>query len=142
MTLSDNIDSLKKDFLPIQSDSIAIYKKILEIGNQYKGPDITQFQHSDTVKGCQSLMYMKSRHAEGKIYFDIFSDALISKGVAAILVSAYSGETPETILKNKPSFLKDLGITESLSPSRSNGALALFTKMQQSAIYHLTKVKL
>lgn len=129
-------------FLPLGEDSMAIYKMILEIGGNYKGPDISQFQHTDVVKGCQSLMYLKSKSSNGKIYFDIYSDALVSKGIATILINVYSGETPETILQTKPHFLKDLNIAESLSPSRSNGALALFTKMQQASIYHLTNVKL
>lgn len=140
MTILDKITALEQKFRPLK-DSISIYQKIIEIGRGYKGLDLTEFSPLDIIKGCQSLMYLKCTEKNGKLYFDLYSDALISKGIAAILAEIYSDEEPEAILKSKPSFLKDLNISTSISPSRANGALAVFTKMQQYALYYLTHSK-
>ncbi len=86
------------------------------------------------VSGCQSIMYLHGEMREGKIYFAAASDALISAGLAAIMLEAYNGQTPETILKVPPSFLEELGISTSLTPGRANGLASLYLKMKQEAL--------
>lgn len=142
MSLEHNIKKLNDLFTPLKGNTEAIYKLILEFGSNYTHLPPSEFHPEHIVKGCQSLMYLKSKIDNNRMYFDIYSDALISKGIAALLVSVYSGQSPETLLKSKPDFLKEFGIIDSLSPSRSNGALSLFTKMQQSAIFYLTSKKI
>jgi cysteine desulfuration protein SufE len=86
------------------------------------------------VEGCQSLLHLHSELNEGRMTFKADSDALISKGLAALLLFYYEGESPETILKCKPTFLEKLGIIQSLSPTRAGGVASLYVKMQKQAL--------
>lgn len=113
------------------------YKKIIELGaslpfypSEYKIPE-------KIVSGCQSIMYLHVSIENGQLFFLAESEALISKGLAALLISVYNGEAPEVILKCPPFFLDELGIHASLSPSRSNGLASLFLRMKQEALNFL-----
>ena len=123
-------DEIKKIFAACSSPE-SRYEKIIELGRQLPPLHSSARIPDNLVPGCQSIMYLESILKDGKIYFNADSEALISKGLAALLIKAYSGETPETILKCPPTFLTDIGI--SLSPARSNGLASLFLKMQQQA---------
>jgi cysteine desulfuration protein SufE len=114
------------------------YKKILELGHQLPSFDVEQKQACNLVEGCQSLMYAHITFIEGKLDFTVFSEALISKGLAALLYIVYNQQPAEIILKNPPLFLKELGIITSLSPSRASGVASLFSKLQKAAIKFLT----
>lgn len=110
------------------------YQKIMEWGreltkldNQFKTPE-------NRVKGCQSTLFLHTFRHEGLLFFEGESDALISAGLAAILIKVYSGETPETILKCPPSYLEELGISASLTPSRANGLYSIHLRMKQEAL--------
>jgi len=89
---------------------------------------------SSLVKGCQSVMHLHGELIDGKIFFQADSDALISKGLAALLVYLYDGETPETILKAPTTILAELNIQSLLSPSRANGFISLYQKIKMIAI--------
>lgn len=86
------------------------------------------------VKGCQSTMYLQSELKEGKVFFNVDSDALISKGLAALLIHVYSGESPESILKCPPDYLEQIGITANLTPNRANGLYSIHLRMKQEAL--------
>ncbi len=94
---------------------------------------------SQEVKGCQSTMYLHSEIRDGKVFFLVDSDALISKGLAALLIEVYSGETPEAILKCTPDYLEKIGITANLTPNRANGLYSIHLRMKQDALKHLLK---
>jgi cysteine desulfuration protein SufE len=89
---------------------------------------------ANQVQGCQSILYLSSETAGGKLFFTASSDALISAGLAALLILVYSGESPETILNTPPSFLAELGILSSLTLSRSNGLAHIHQRMKQDAL--------
>lgn len=89
------------------------------------------------VTGCQSILYLSSSFVNGKVFFNACADALISGGLAALLISVYSGETPQTILKTPPNFLLDCGILTSLTPSRSNGLAHIHQRMKSDALKFL-----
>lgn len=110
------------------------YAKIIELGRQL--PRLTE-EHktpANLVKGCQSQMYLHAYLSENAVIFEAESDALISAGLAALLIRVYSGETPEVILKCPPSFLDELGINASLSPNRANGLYSMHLQMKQEAL--------
>ncbi len=120
----------------------AKYQKIIELGRQlqplqeiYKCPE-------NIVKGCQSIMYLRSYWSAEVIQFEVESDALISLGLAAILLKVYSGETPETILKCPPIYLEELGIGASLTPHRANGLYSIHLRMKQDALQLLIKQRM
>lgn len=113
------------------------YEKIIELGRQLP-PYPIEFKTSECiVKGCQSTMYLKVELIDSKMQFQAFSDALISAGLAALLVSIYNDESPEAVLTCPPAILEELGIHASLSPSRANGLASLFQRMKQEALNFL-----
>jgi cysteine desulfuration protein SufE len=120
-------------------DNEAKYKKIIVLGKSLPHLDPCYKIPSHLVRGCQSQMFLHSYLKNDLVIFEGESDALISAGLAALLIHVYSQETPEAILKCPPLFLKELGITEALSPSRANGLLSLYLRMKQEAAILLTK---
>jgi cysteine desulfuration protein SufE len=119
------------------SDEEAKYKRIIELGRSQQPLDPIYKTPENIVKGCQSIVYMHSTIKDGKVYFEVESDALISSGLAQILVKVYSGETPEVILKCPPDYLEELGISASLTPNRANGLYSMHLRMKQDALRHL-----
>jgi len=115
------------------------YTKVIEMGRSLEPYPKEDKTPTHLVKGCQSLLYLKSSYHEGKMHFLAASDALISAGLAALLLMIYEGEPPEAILKCPPAVLKDLELTSYLSPSRANGLRSLYLRMQQDAIQVLQK---
>lgn len=116
----------------------AKYRKIIELGQ--KLPSLKEDFHTpdNLVQGCQSVMYLSSTYTNGSMTFEVYSEALISKGLAALLLFIYNGETPETILKCPPTVLTELGINQTLTPGRSNGLFNLYLKMKQKALKELS----
>lgn len=110
------------------------YEKIIELGRKQQ-PIGEKFKTTENlVQGCQSQMYLHSYLSGKKMIFEAESDALISAGLAALLTQVYSDEEPETILKCQPTYLEELGIPTSLSPSRANGLYSLHLRMKQEAL--------
>lgn len=113
------------------------YDKIIELGRHLDPFDPSHKTEDRRVRGCQSLMFLDSWRDEGKIYFRASSDALISSGLAYLLLFVYSGETAETVLKCPPNYLEELNITASLTPNRANGLYSMHLKMKQEALRHI-----
>lgn len=111
-----------------------IYSQIIEIGQKSADPSFQWTFEENLVPGCQSLLYLHSDYQDGKLFFKAHSDALISRGLAELLVMYYSGQDPQTILTSPPTFLDDLKIPNSLTPSRANGLYHIHLKMKQKAL--------
>lgn len=125
-------EELKKIFAPLSTEQR--YHTLIEMGRRlprypdnYKTPD-------RIVPGCQSLLYLNATLRDDQLFFEAHADALISAGLAALLIAVYSGESPETILTCPPTFIGELGIGSSLSPSRSNGFANILIRMKQEAL--------
>ena len=129
-------ESIKKQFSKLSSEE-AKYEKIIELGRKNAHLDPLYKNEDTLVHGCQSQMYLHSYMADGKVFFEADSEALISAGLAALLILVYSGQTPETILTCPPTYLEELGISTSLTPSRANGLYGVHLKMKQLALKHL-----
>lgn len=117
----------------------AKYEKIIALGKELPPFDAAYKTPGNLVEGCQSVMYLKSEVREGVLFFSVYSEALISKGLAALLLHLYQGESAETVFKNPPSILQELGILQTLTPGRSNGLAALYLRMKQEALNSLFK---
>ena len=115
------------------------YQKIIELGQQSPKLSSEDRIPENIVKGCQSLMYLKSTYDGTHLSFATESDALISSGLAVLLVMVYSGEKPEIILKSPPAYLDEIGVTTALSPNRANGLYSLHLRMKQEALKALTQ---
>lgn len=111
-----------------------IYQRIMEIGRGQK-PFAQEDRNSENlVSGCQSELYLKSKVVDDTLEFEAYSEALISSGLAQILILYYNHRSFEEIIKEPPTFLEELGITQSLTPSRANGLYSVHLKMKQIAL--------
>jgi len=110
------------------------YQKLIQFGKTQSRLSPEEKIEENRVRGCQSNMYLVSELRDGLVYFASESDALISAGLAILLLRVYSGETPETILKCPPTYLEEIKIQQTLTPGRSNGLASLYLRMKQEAL--------
>lgn len=137
-TFKEKCEKLKKIFAPLSTSER--YQALMDMGKRlppfpdsYKTPD-------RIVRGCQSLLYLKAEVCDGKIYFEAHADALISAGLAALLISIYAGESPEIVLTQNPDFIGELGLGSSLSLNRSNGLANIHLRMKQDALKAIVNI--
>jgi cysteine desulfuration protein SufE len=123
------LDDLKKS-----QSSEEIYQKIISLGRTSPFKEKWDFQDSEQVTGCQSLMYVKAKLLDGKIHFRFYSDALISQGLASLLILFYTNSEPKFILTSPPAFLKELNLNHLLSAGRSNGVAGLYKKIIEETL--------
>lgn len=139
-------DSVEKKILVIKSlfqpckDQASHYEQIIQMGTWL--PEYKKSRDSSSlVEGCQSKLYLVSElNPDSTITFYADSDALITRGLVWLMLSVYNGERPEIILKHQPTFLSELGIFASLSPSRSNGLSSLHLQMKKLALNYLLTI--
>ena len=92
------------------------------------------------IEGCQSRVWVDARLENGKVYYSADSDALIVKGILALLIRAMQGRTPQQILDLDLYFIEEIGLQENLSPTRGNGVLATIKQMRLFALAFSTKM--
>jgi len=110
------------------------YKKLIELGKSLPDlPDVKKIEDYK-VKGCQSQVWIHASLRDGRIVFEADSDALLVRGLVALLMRAYSDATPSEILATPPDFVKEIGLESKLSPSRANG---LYSMIKQIKFYAL-----
>ena len=109
------------------------YEYILWLGKKLKVPNETILISENKVQGCISEVFVKASFQEGKLYWEGFSDALITKGLLAFLISGLNELTPNEVINIDSKFIEDTGLKASLTPSRSNGFLNILLKMQSQA---------
>lgn len=118
------------------------YALIIELGNAVPALDEKYKTPSNLIEGCQSRVWLNAElNDEGKIIFEADSDAIIVKGIIALLVRVLSGHTPQEILDNDLYFIKEIGLSEHLSPTRSNGLVAMVKQMHLYAVAYNAKLK-
>lgn len=127
------IASLDREF-SAAPDWEARYKLIIEKGKQLEPLPDDQKNDDLKVKGCQSQVWLKADLKDGRIFFQGDSDAMIVRGLVALLLEIYSGLTPEEILSTSPEFVKKLGLDGALSPSRANGLFAMLKQIHFYAV--------
>ncbi len=110
------------------------YKELIQLGRALAPISDEQRDEKYQVKGCQSQVWLIPEFKDGHVYFLADSDAVLVKGIIALLVNVYSGSTPDEILNNKPDFLKEVGITEHLSMNRTNGLASMMKQIQMYAV--------
>lgn len=123
----------------IYDDWLDRYQYIVDLGNSLS--DFPPEEETDTnlIEGCQSKVWIIASYRDGKIYFKAKSDAIIVKGIVALLIRVLSGRTPDEILENELFFIDKIGLTEHLSPTRSNGLVAMVKRMRMFALAFKTK---
>jgi cysteine desulfuration protein SufE len=112
------------------------YKKLIELGKKMP-PLPEEFRTEDNkVRGCQSQVWIRTEKKEGRLFYAGDSDALIVRGLVALVLGIYSNSTPEEILKTPPDFVKNLGFETHLSPSRTNGLYSMIKRVITDAVLY------
>ena len=110
------------------------YGYLIELGNDLEDLDAKDKNDQNLIKGCQSRVWLVADMKDGKIHFRGESDAVIVKGLVALLLRVVSGRTPKELLETELHFIDDLGLKQHLSPTRSNGLLAMVKQIRLYAV--------
>lgn len=110
------------------------YEYLIELSDTLPAIDPQHRTDEYVIKGCQSRVWVDARMENGKVFFSADSDAIITKGIIALLIRVLNGRTPQQILDTELYFIDAIGLSENLSPTRSNGLLAMIKQMRMYAL--------
>lgn len=133
MTINEIQDEIIEEFSGLD-DWMDRYQMLIDLGNEQEPLDEKYKTESNLIDGCQSRVWLQADYADGIICFTAESDALIVKGIVALLIRVLSGHTPQEILDADLYFIDQIGLREHLSPTRSNGLLAMIKQMRMYAL--------
>lgn len=139
MTLNELQDQIVEDF-SIFEDWMDKYQQLIELGKDLPPIDEKKRTESYLIKGCQSKVWLNGELIDGKIYFTADSDAIITKGIVALLIKVLSGRTPKEIIDADLYFIDKIGLKENLSPTRSNGLVSMVKQMRIYALAYQSKL--
>ena len=138
MSINEIQDEIIEEFAGFD-DWMDKYQLLIDLGNDQEPLDEKYKVESNLIDGCQSRVWLQADYADGNITFTAESDALIVKGIVALLIRVLSGHTPDEILNADLYFIEQIGLKEHLSPTRSNGLLAMVKQMRMYALAFKTK---
>lgn len=137
MTINEAQDEVIEEFADF-TDWMDKYQLLIDLGNELKPLDDRYKTEDNLIDGCQSRVWLQADYEEGRITFSAESDALIVKGIIALLIRVLSGHTPKEILDADLYFIDRIGLKDHLSPTRSNGLLAMVKQIRMyAAAYNL-----
>ncbi|GGZ44580.1 SufE family protein [Mesonia mobilis] len=117
------------------------YEYMIELGKSLPLIDEQYKTDENIIKGCQSKVWVHADMEDGKVVFTADSDAIITKGIIAILVRAFSNQEPKAILDANTDFIDEIGLKEHLSPTRANGLVSMIKQLKMYALAYQTKVQ-
>ena len=137
MTIQEKEQDIIDEF-SIYEDWMDKYEYIIELGKDL--PIIADELKTEDrlIKGCQSRVWLHADLENGKMKFSADSDAIITKGIIALLIRVLNNEKPEDIAKSELKFIKEIGLQEHLSPTRSNGLVSMVKKMKMESLKKLS----
>ena len=140
-----NIETIQADLIDEFSmfdDWMERYEHMIDLGKSLPLID-SEFKTEDNIiKGCQSKVWLHADLDNEKIVFSADSDAIITKGIVAILIRVFSNQSPETILNTSTDFIDEIGLKEHLSPTRANGLVSMVKKIKMYALAYQTQIGL
>lgn len=137
-TINELQDEVIEEFSDFD-DWMDKYQLLIDLGNGEEPLDEKYKNEQNLIDGCQSRVWLQCDMEEGKLIFRAESDALIVKGIISLLIRVLSGHTPDEILEADLYFIERIGLKEHLSPTRSNGLLAMVKQMRMYALAYKTK---
>lgn len=140
MTINDIQNQIVEEF-SIFDDWMDRYQQLIDIGNELKPIDEKKRIEQHLIKGCQSKVWIDAELVDGRIRFEADSDAIITKGIVALLIRVLNNKTPQEILDTELFFIDKIGLKENLSPTRSNGLVAMIKQMKLYALAYQAKQK-
>lgn len=138
MTIDQTQDEIIEEFSEVD-DWMDRYAMIIDLGNTLPpiSPEFKTPQH--LIEGCQSRVWLNAEEHDGLVYYTADSDAIIVKGIISLLVKVLNGHTPDEILNADLYFIDRIGLAENLSPTRSNGLVAMVKQMRLYALAFQTR---
>ena len=133
MTINEIQDEIIEEFSAFD-DWMDKYALLIEFGNSLAPLDDKYKTESNLIEGCQSRVWLQADYSDGLIHFQGESDAVIVKGIVSLLIKIISGHTPDEILNADLYFVDKIGLKEHLSPTRSNGLVAMLKQMRLYAM--------
>lgn len=133
MTINERQDEIIEEFAGFD-DWMDKYQLLIDLGNEQEPLDDKYKTEQNLIDGCQSRVWLQADLVDGKIHFSAESDALIVKGIVALLIRVLSDHTPQEILDADLYFIEQIGLKEHLSPTRSNGLLAMVKQIKMYAL--------
>ena len=127
------------DEFELFDDWMQRYEHLIDLGKSMPLIKDVYKTEDKLIKGCQSSVWMHSELKDGNVFFTADSDAIITKGMVALMIRVLSGHTPEEIMHSKLNFIETIGLTKHLSPTRSNGLLSMIKQMKLDAIAYSSK---
>ena len=138
MTINEIQDEIIEEFSGFD-DWMDKYQLLIDLGNEQAPLDEKYKTESNLIDGCQSRVWLQCDYSDGLLHFTAESDALIVKGIIALLIRVLSDHTPQEIIAADLYFIDKIGLKEHLSPTRSNGLLAMMKQMKMYALAFKTK---
>ena len=139
MTINEIQDEVIEEFSEM-SDWMDRYQLLIDLGEEQENLPAADKTEQNLIDGCQSRVWLVCDEHDGILTFRAESDALIVKGMVTRLIRVLSGHTPDEILNAELYFIEKIGLTEHLSPTRSNGLLAMVKQMRMYALAYKTKM--
>lgn len=130
----DEIQDEIIDEFSVFDDWMDKYALLIDLGNSLPPIEEKYKTNENLIEGCQSRVWLQADYRDGRIWFEAESDAIIVKGIVSLLVRVLSGRTPVEILNADLYFIDRIGLTEHLSPTRSNGLVAMVKQMRMYAL--------
>ena len=138
MTINEIQDEIIEEFSGLD-DWMDKYQLLIDLGNELAPLDERYKTEQNLIDGCQSRVWLQADYEDGLIHFSAESDALIVKGIVSLLIRALSDHTPQEILDADLYFIEEIGLKEHLSPTRSNGLVAMVKQIRAYALAFSTK---
>lgn len=132
-TINEIQDEIIEDFSGLE-DWMDKYQLLIDLGNDQEPLEEKYKTDQNLIDGCQSRVWIQSDFTDGIITYRAESDALIVKGIISLLIRVLSGHTPDEILDADLYFIDEIGLRQHLSPTRSNGLLAMVKQMRMDAL--------
>ena len=133
MTINEAQDEIIEEFGGFD-DWMDKYQLLIDLGNEQAPLDEKYKTESNLIDGCQSRVWLQCDYVDGKLVFSAESDALIVKGIVALLIRVFSGHTPQEIIDAEVYFIDEIGLKDHLSPTRSNGLRAMMKQIKMYAV--------
>ena len=137
-----NIDQIQEEIIDefsVFDDWMDKYQLLINMGNALPALDEAYKTDSNLIEGCQSRVWLHAQYDGNIVTYEAESDAIIVKGIVSLLVRVLSGHTPDEILDADLHFIEEIGLTEHLSPTRSNGLVAMVKQMRLYALAYKTR---
>lgn len=136
MTIAKKQQDIIDEFA-LFDDWMEKYEYIIDLGKDLPAIDPSKKTDDRLIEGCQSRVWLDAAIADGKMIFTADSDAIITKGIIGLLIRVMNNETPENVATLDLHFIRDIGLQEHLSPTRSNGLVSMVKRMKLEAVKHM-----